>query len=378
MTRVSDPRPSAAAGPDAEVATLIRHLGAALDGGPPLVLGADPPGDLPGSVALVLRTSGSSSGTGRPVGLSAAALRASAAATHARLGGPGRWVLTLPPRHVAGIQVLVRSLLAGTDPVVAAAAGFDLDELATAIARAGQDRRVYVSLVPTQLHRALGDHPGAARARSALASVDAVLVGGAATAPSLLARAGAAGIPVVTSYGMTETSGGCVYDGVPLTDVRVRLDDDRILLAGPVLAEGYLDGGPQPFEVADGTRWFRTSDVGTLDQGRLRVLGRADDVVLTGGVNVHPLEVERVLEPHVPEVVVVGVADPEWGQLVTAVVTEPVALARLRELVGGGPRAPRAVVQVAALPRLGPGKVDRRAVAELARAALAQGVGERL
>lgn len=381
VTPVSEDRPSATPGPDAEVTTLLRQLAAALDGGPPLVLGAAPTPALPRSVAVVLRTSGSASGSGRPVGLSATALRASATATHERLGGPGRWVLTLPPRHVAGVQVLVRSLLAGTRPVVTPPGGFDPDALATAVARAGHDERVYVSLVPTQLHRVLGEDPGAARARRALAGVDAVLVGGAATAPVLLDRARSANVPVVTTYGMTETSGGCVYDGVPLTDVQVRLDGDRILLAGPVLAEGYLDDGPQPFEVADGTRWFRTSDVGTLDhlnQGVLRVLGRADDVLLTGGVNVHPLEVERALEPHGGEVVVVGVPDPEWGQLVTAVVTEPVPLATLRELVGGGPRAPRAVVRVESLPRLGPGKVDRRAVAELARAALARGSGERL
>lgn len=365
--------PRGASDPGA-VAHLRSALAAALDGGAPVVLGDPPSLPVPDGVALVLRTSGSSSGVGQPVALSAAALTASADATHVRLGGPGRWVLALPPRHVAGVQVLVRSLRAGVEPLLVAGA-FDPGRLAGALRAAPDDAPLYLSLVPTQLHRVLGD----AAATAALARCRAVLLGGAAAPASLLARARDAGVPVVTTYGMTETSGGCVYDGRPLDGVGVRLDDGgRVQIGGPVLAEGYLDDGPQPFAEDAGVRWFTTSDVGEIDrEGRLQVLGRADDVITSGGVKVHPAHVERQLEPVLGEALVVGVPDDEWGSLVTAVVTRPTTLRQLRDAVGGGPAAPRAVVLVEQIPTLGPGKPDRRAAAALAAAALAAGAGER-
>ena len=183
---------------------------------------------------------------------------------------------------------------------------------------------------------------------------------------------------------MTETCGGCVYDGVPLAGAQVRLGTGgRVLLAGPMLAEGYLDDGPQPFTEVDGTRWLRTGDAGTVTGGVLTLAGRIDDVIVTGGVNVHPAAVEQRLAglAEVAEVCVVGVPDPEWGELLTAVVV-PVAgravrLERLRTEAGGGPSAPRAVVTVGSLPLRGPGKTDRRAVAELAAERLARGDGQR-
>jgi O-succinylbenzoic acid--CoA ligase len=176
---------------------------------------------------------------------------------------------------------------------------------------------------------------------------------------------------------MTETGGGCVYDGVPLPGVRVRTTaDGRVEIAGAVLASGYLDepdGGP--FAVEAGERWLRTSDRGRLDHGlqgvRLTVLGRVDDLINTGGVKVSPAAVERVAGPGV---VVVGVPDDEWGELVTAVTTAGTSLAELRAAVSaelGAAHAPRALVHVDALPLRGPGKVDRLAVARLAREALA-------
>jgi len=333
-----------------------------------VVLGEPVSTVVPEGVALVLRTSGSSTGIGRPVALSAQALLASADATHRRLSGPGRWVLSLPPVHVAGVQVLVRSVRAGLEPVVVPPGPFDPDALATALQAAPTDAPLYLSLVPTQLHRVLGVG-GAALA--ALTRCSAVLLGGAAAAATDLARARAAGVPVVTTYGMTETSGGCVYDGLPLDGVRVRIRDGRVLLGGPTLAEGYLDDGPQPFERDGGDRWFLTSDAGELaPDGRLTVLGRVDDVIISGGVKVHPAHVERLLEPVVGEVLVVGVPDPEWGSSLTAVVTRPCSLTELRDAVGHGPDAPRAVVVVDELPTRGPGKPDRRAALALATAAL--------
>ena len=190
----------------------------------------------PAGTAVVIATSGS---TGEPklVALSGAALRASARATEARLGGPGRWLLALPAEHVAGIQVIVRALLAGAPPVVMdLRTGFRPDAFAAATAALGPGRR-YTSLVPTQLRRIL-DAEGAV---AALRSYAAVLVGGAALDPATRERALAAGVRVVTTYGMSETAGGCVYDGVPLDGVTVELDEDgRILLGGPTLASGYL------------------------------------------------------------------------------------------------------------------------------------------
>lgn len=334
------------------------------------MLGTPPAAVVPEGVALVLRTSGSSTGAGRPVALSAPALLASVDATHERLAGPGRWVLALPPAHVAGVQVLVRSVRAGLDPVLVPPGPFEPEVLATALLEAPEDAPLYLSLVPTQLHRVLAE---GGRALDALTRCSAVLLGGAAAGASDLARARAAGVPVVTTYGMTETSGGCVYDGEPLRGVQVRIRQGRVLLSGPVLAERYLDDGPQPFEHEHGRRWFVTADAGELHDGLLRVLGRVDDVIVTGGVKVHPAHVERLLEPVVGEVVVVGVPDPEWGHVLTAVVTKEVSLTEVRDAVGHGPAAPRAVVVVPALPTRGPGKPDRRAALSLALAALPSG-----
>lgn len=337
----------------------------------------------PQGTALVVPTSGSSSGTGRPVALSGVALTHSAEATHSRLGGPGQWLLALPAEHIAGLQVLIRSILAGTEPAVLTGDGFSGPALADAIGRMRPDVRRYVSLVPTQLHRVLR---ASADVVEAVAGLDAVLLGGAACPPHLLAEATEAGIRVVASYGMTETCGGCVYDGRPLRDVQIQLQPDgRILLAGPVLASGYLDDGPSPFTELDGQRWLRTSDAGSFTDGRLQVLGRIDDVIVTGGVNVHPAPIEEALGllPGVGEVAVLGSPDTEWGQLVTAVVVPApggpvVDLGRVREHLGGGPRAPRVLVLCEALPRRGPGKVDPVALRMAVQRAMADGAAQRL
>ena len=180
---------------------------------------------VPARTDLILRTSGSTTGTGRLIAMSAAALMASARATHARLGGPGTWLLPLPAHHVAGLQILIRSLEAGTEPVVVdTSAGFSPTALAEALRSARRSTgvavsRLYVSLVPTQLVRVLQDP----QARRALAGADAVLLGGAAADPALLARARGAGVTVVTTYGMSETGGGCVYNGRPLEGVEVTI-----------------------------------------------------------------------------------------------------------------------------------------------------------
>ncbi|MGY2083803.1 o-succinylbenzoate--CoA ligase [Blastococcus sp. SYSU DS0539] len=351
------------------------HLRAALDSARPLaVLPAGPPAVVDAARAvlrpeeplepgadLVVLTSGSTGG-GRGVLLPAGAVRASAEATHDRLGGPGSWLLTLPASAVAGLQVLCRSALAGR-PATRLGAG---ETLADAVARMPAGTRRYTSMVPTQLRRALDGEPGALRA------FDAILVGGAAADPALLARARAEGVGVVTTYGMTETAGGCVYDGRPLDGVGVRVADGGIELSGPTLALGYR-GDPQATAAAFADGWFRTRDAGTLDAGgRLTVHGRLDDVVITGGVNVAPAAVEAALREHpdVADAVVLGRPDPEWGQRVVAAVVPSAGatpeLAVLRPWVSerlGAPAAPRELHLVPAVPLLHTGKPDRRAVA---------------
>ncbi|WP_372476605.1 o-succinylbenzoate--CoA ligase [Pseudonocardia terrae] len=352
---------------------LVRALDAALDGtGPAVVPGAAtaPAAEVPEEVAVVISTSGST-GTPKHVMLSAAALTASARATEARLGGPARWVLALPAEHVAGVQVVLRALLAGAPPVVQdLREGFRPAGFARATGLLPHGARRYTSLVPTQLGRVL-DEGGAAM--YALAGFDAVLIGGAALAPALRARAEEVGIRVVTTYGMSEMCGGCVYDGVPLDGVRVGLAaDGRLSLGGPMIAEGYL-GDPELTAASFVDGMFVTGDLGQWAGDRLVVLGRADDVIVTGGEKIAPAAVERVLaaQPGVGAVCVVGVPDPEWGQAVVAAVvptgTGPdveALRAAVRAAVGRA-AVPRRVRLMPELPLRGVGKPDRAAIAAL-------------
>jgi O-succinylbenzoic acid--CoA ligase len=332
------------------------------------------------STAVIIGTSGS---TGAPKGveLSAAALLHSARASLARVDArPGqRWLCCLPATHIAGIQVLVRSLAGGTEPVLAAVAD------AETVAGSGC---AHVSLVPVQLRRLLADQSRQSDVSTPLAGFASVLLGGAAAPQSLLDEARAAGVPVVTTYGMTETCGGCVYDGRPLDGIEVLAWGDdppeppgpppggndpsvpsagRIWIRGPVLFSRYRGGVTGTEVVRDG--WFRTGDLGRLDaSGRLTVRGRADDVINTGGHKVVPGEVAAVLEtcPGVRDVVVVGQPDAEWGERVVAVVVpadraDPPALELLRLHVRQRlPRyaSPSRVVIVDAVPMLPSGKHD--------------------
>lgn len=319
-------------------------------------------------IALVVATSGT---TGVPKGalLTGMSLKASAAATHDRLGGPGNWLLALPPHHIAGIQVLVRSLVAGTTPVqLDVATGFDVRRLPAAVAALGSGRR-YTSLVATQLAKALTVPESAA----ALAELDAVLLGGGPAPQPILDAAAAAGVRVVRTYGMSETAGGCVYDGVPLAGVQLRIaDDGRIAIGGVTLAKGYRNPvEPDPFAEPG---WFTTNDIGALDpSGRLTVLGRADDAISTGGLTVFPGPVEAVLSTHpaVAECAVFGIEDDRLGQRVVAAIVVAGArtptLEELRAHVAESldiTAAPRELHVVAALPRRGIGKLDRRALAQ--------------
>jgi O-succinylbenzoic acid--CoA ligase len=342
-------------------AARLRQLLGAFD--PNVVIGPD--GEARGrsaerktaaDTAVIIGTSGT---TGEPKGveLSATALSHSARASLARIGARSgeRWLCCLPVTHVAGLQVLVRSLQSGTEPAVAAAASV------LALSESGCS---HLSVVPTQLARLLDANGGAA----ALAAFSSVLVGGAAPPAGLLERARAAGVRAVTTYGMSETCGGCVYDGVPLDGVSVRADSAGLLrIRGPVLMNRYY-GAP------DLGAEFVTSDLGYLRDGRVVVRGRADDVINTGGYKVLPGEVADVLAscPGVREVVVVGRPDPEWGERVIAVVVpddpaDPPGLELLRIHVRGRlPRyaCPSEVVLTQAIPVLASGKPDLASLKE--------------
>ncbi len=372
---------------------MLAALAAALDGSGPAILPLDPglpaaavarmldalaPSELltaDGTIAVdnragiaedtavVIATSGST-GVPKGVELSAAALTASASASLRRIGAlPGeRWLCCLPTFHIAGLGVLVRSLVTGTEPLITATAD--------ALGGAAPGSWAHVSLVPTQLRRlmAAGSRPD---------GLKTVLLGGAAAAADLLADARAAGWPVVTTYGMSETCGGCVYDGLPLDGVSAAPDEEgRIVIAGPVLFSGYrLQPELTRSVLTPGA--FRTADLGHLGpDGRLVIRGRADDVINTGGEKVVPGEVEAVLgtSPQVADVVVVGVPDEEWGEQVTAFVVpadpaRPPDLDHLRSIVRqalSARAAPKKVFVMPVFPQLPSGKPDRAALRESA------------
>ncbi|HBH60115.1 MAG TPA: AMP-dependent synthetase, partial [Arthrobacter bacterium] len=284
----------------------------------------------------VVRTSGST-GAPKATVLTIESLAASAMGTALALKGEGQWLLALPVQFVAGVQVLVRSLFAGTRPWVVDMSGGFTPQAFTAGALELTDRIRFTSLVPTQLQRLL-DSPSP-ETLAVLRRFNGILLGGAPASNGLLAAARDAGVRVITTYGSAETCGGCVYDGVPLEGVQVRVaDDGRVLLGGDTVAAGYLDApeARDTFFEEDGVRWYRTNDLGTMDaDGRLTVLGRADDVIITGGVKISAAHVQEELEKSdgVTAAFVAGVPSAEWGQAVAAYValadgaTEPGAAA---------------------------------------------------
>lgn len=429
----------------------------------------------PDDACLVIETSGSTAAPKRVV-LTAASLRASGLATERRLGelaaarsaadsgstgspavarsaldaasrgAPAQWLLCLPSEYVAGAQVLARSILSGTEPVVATPGGFEAVRFAHDIERmhAGPRR---TSLVPAQLLRLIeaaepahdtktGDRhgtgaggPDTARfVREAVGSLDAILVGGQATPPLLRHRAEALGWHLVTTYGASETSGGCVYNGVPLDGVEAAVVDGEVRLCGDVLAAGYL-GDPQRTAqvfVRDdaGGRWYRTGDAGTIDRidaaragvpltgpvtesgggatsrrQRLSITGRLDDVIISGGEKVLLGRIERLVRgvAGYEDAVVVGVPSEQWGDVPAVVVehrgarigaggpagvaadeagdlVDDAGWAAVRDVTAEAGRAarPHHRIRIDHLPRLVSGKPDRRALAELAAEAVAE------
>jgi O-succinylbenzoic acid--CoA ligase len=340
-------------------------------------------GEAPGT--LIACTSGS---TGTPKGarLRTSNLTASADATAAYLAArfgtaTGPWLLALPPHHIAGLQVILRSLYAGHSPTVLPGGRFTPEAFAhgTATLRAAHPSEdLHTSLVPTQLQRLMVDAQG----RKALHEYAAVLVGGAATSPGLVDAARDHGVHVVLTYGSSETAGGMVYDGRALPGTRVAVDHatGRILLSGPTVAEGYCNVGGAAGEDAFPARGtFRTSDLGSIDDGLLTVRGRADGAINSGGMKVLPEEVEAALATLGYTACVVGLPDTDWGEAVTALVEVPgeapaerTAQVRSAMKDAGLPShlVPRRVLGTRRLPVTGPGKVDRRAVRDELRTRL--------
>ncbi len=362
-----------------DVLRTLRH--AVLGAGPAVSLGGgtDLPAEVPAGTAVVITTSGST-GVPKSVAIGRNALIASAFATAARIG-EGAWLLAVPATYVAGVQVLVRALAAGREPAVLSGAfrpePFAAAALGMASYENGSRVPTYTSLVPAQLQRLLDAAETDPEVTRALRSFERILIGGQALPVSLRERADAVGARIVRTYGSTETSGGCVYDGVPLDGVDLAIVDGEVRISGPTLADGYVGYPDRTGEVfprdAAGVRWYRTGDGGELVDGVLRITGRLDNVIVSGGVNVSLDRVEAAVRalPGMESAVVVPVDDERWGQGSAVVVAgalgldEQVLLARVREAVAaavGAVARPARVITIDALPLLTSGKPDRAAL----------------
>ncbi len=336
--------------PEWDIAQLSQALLRALDGsGPALSAGATSTSQVAADIAIVVPTSGSS-GTPKEVALSAGALLASARSSHEFLGAkPGQsWSLLLPINHIAGINVLVRAMGLGTQVI-------DL-----------RNNKSYVdveftAIVPTQLHRALhGDD----ELLGHLKNCQAVLVGGGATSPLLETEAKSAGINIITTYGMSEMSGGCIYNHQPIngTEVKIR-EDGTVLLRGPMMATTYINNR-QLWDLSIDDGWFITPDLGELREGKLYILGRSDDQIISGGEKISLSHIENFLHEEFAALrfIAFGVPDLEWGTKLVLASDSPLDIELIREKIRakfGGHAMPKEFFELNPLPLKGIGKPDR-------------------
>jgi O-succinylbenzoic acid--CoA ligase len=361
--------------PVEDPAEVFHALREALAGGDAILPGS-PAGPLPETVeqriALVVETSGST-GVPKRVALSSDALLASAAASDTALGGPGQWLLALPAHYIAGINVLVRSLAAETEPVLLPPGHFDPRDFAAASTLMDAELR-FTSLVPAQLARLVAIAEEDVSVLEQLRRFDRMLIGGQASSPELVARALELGLNITRTYGSSETSGGCVYDGVPIGTAQARVVAGQVELAGPMLAEGYL-GDPRrtaaTFHDADGHRWYRTGDSGEVVDGVLTVTGRLDGILISGGVKVSLDRIEAVVHSvaGLADAVAVRAPSAEWGEVPVVFSTGSARLEDLRAVTSkalGRASAPAAFIHLDELPVLSNGKPDRVTLSEFA------------
>ncbi len=343
--------------PSCAIPDLAGEITQALVGkGPALGIGEIHSLTCPGNIALVIGTSGTT-GMSKEVSFTAAALLASARASNKFLNAlPGsQWSLFLPLTHIAAINVVIRSMELGTLPV-------DLRDYD------GEYPKVdFTSIVPTQLFRALN---GDDRLLRHLQNAQKTLVGGAALNASLGQQARDAGIKIVETYGMTETSGGCIYNGQAIEGVEFSINPSGLVqIRGAVMAQSYLNA-PELFQLQDG--WFITNDVGEIVDGKLNILGRADDVIISGGENISLTAIEATLSIRYPDIefAAFAVTDNQWGQALHLAVVGEVSeseISHFLEAALGAASKPKGIHHLDSLPLLGIGKVDRITLAKMVK-----------
>ncbi len=341
--------------PACTIPDLAAQITAALVGtGPALGIGEVRSTIAPSNIALVIGTSGTT-GLSKEVAFTSAALLASARSSNTYLQAkPGQqWSLFLPLTHIAAVNVIIRSMELGTLPI-------DLRE------HEGEYPKVdFTSIVPTQLFRALNSDD---RLLHHLQSAQAVLVGGAALSSTLRKQAEAAGIKVVETYGMTETSGGCIYNGQAIDGVEYSINGKGLVqIRGAVMSQTYLNA-PELYQLSDG--WFVTNDLGEVIDGKLGILGRADDVIISGGENISLTGIEATLSIRYPEIefAAFAVNDIQWGHALHLAVVGDISeseIVHYLEAALGAASKPKGIHNLESLPLLGIGKVDRIALAKM-------------
>ena len=336
-------------GPTHTLAEYVSALDKALTSdGPALGCGPVHSTSVRSDISLLVATSGST-GTPKEIAITSSALLASATASNKFLKAAKGdvWSLLLPLTHIAGINVLVRAMQLESTPL-------DLRNHVGAYPHAD-----YTAIVPTQLFNALNENSDLLKH---LQGTKAVLVGGASLSPELRAQGIAAGINIVMTYGMSETSGGCIYDGVALDGVAFEITSDgRIKISGPVLAEVERENG-----------WFVTNDLGKIVNGKLQIIGRTDDVIISGGENISLKAIEEQINREFPELLVAAFSTPDnkWGQALHIAVQSQdenikseISEALIKSI--GNHAKPKSVLLLDKLPQIGVGKVDRIALAKL-------------
>jgi len=332
--------------------------------------------DVEDDIAVVVQTSGTTSSPKR-VAITAEALLASAKAGLDQLDYVGAWLQLLPSHYIAGIQVAVRSILGGTPLVSLRSKRFSIDSMVSEfLDTPKQDFPLYTSMVPAQLSRTIRGCRENRDFLRIMKKFEHILVGGQSVPQDLLDQAYNIGLTVTSTYGSSETSGGCVWNGFPIGDTRIAIFDERIAISGPTLAHSYLNdayGTAKNFVEIGSTRWFMSDDFGSIDeQGRLTVQGRLDDVIISGGLKVNLAEVENIVRTRfcAEEAIIVASDHAVWGQVPVLVTNVDLDLRAVRRHVGKvlGPQArPERVIMLARLPYLISGKPDRKQISKLVR-----------